>query len=95
MSISYRYRLIFLRNRRAAGSPITAYLNRIMGPDGLQVGVWRAVRYRGPYNRIIRCEMLSRDGFRAFACYADKLRAPRRVVEQFHDPEITNVGYTF
>jgi len=88
MLISHRYRLIFLHNRKAAGSSITAYLNRVMGPDDLQIGVWRdAIRYGGRYNRSVLREVVSSDGLRALAYYARRLRTPRpsRFVERVQE----------
>lgn len=97
MLISHRYRFIFLHNRKAAGSSVTAFLNRLMGPNDLQVGIWRdAIRYGGRYNRRIVRETLSRDGLRAAGYYARKLRAPRpsRFVERVQEYKYAPILHT-
>ena len=90
MLISHRHRFIFIHNRKAAGSSITAYLNRFMGPEDIQIGVWRdVIRHGGCYNRRILREVFSHDGLRAVGYYTRKLRLPHfsRFVERVQEYE--------
>jgi hypothetical protein len=52
MIISHKHRFIFLHCRKVAGSSMTVYLNRFLGPYDLQIGVWdETIRLGGKYNR--------------------------------------------
>ena len=40
MIISYRHRFIFIHSRKVAGSSISAYLARFLGPEDILIGAW-------------------------------------------------------
>jgi len=47
MLISHRHRFIFFHCRKTAGSSVSAYLNRFLGPWDQQIGAWRDIRRQG------------------------------------------------
>jgi len=60
MIISYRHRFIFVHCRKVAGSALTAYLNRFLGPADLQVGSWQnALANGGSLNRRFIRDLIS------------------------------------
>jgi len=65
MIISHKYKFIFLNCRKVAGSSITAYLNRFLGPEDLQIGSWRdSLRYGGNYNKKFVNDIVSLKGLK-------------------------------
>lgn len=68
MIISYKHRFIFVHCRKAAGSSVTAYLNRHLGPDDIQIGIWKGSLHAGGQTtrRVVR-ECFKPAGIRAIA----------------------------
>jgi len=74
MILSHRHRFIFLHCRKVAGSSITAYLNRHLGPGDLQIGAWEeTLRAGGGYNRRFYADLASREGL---ACLCRRVWTP-------------------
>ena len=64
MILSHRHRFIFIHTRKVAGTSITAYLNRFMGPDDLQLGSWKdTLASGGSYNKRFVRDFISPSGF--------------------------------
>lgn len=80
MIISYRHRFIFLHCRKAAGSSITAFLNRHLGPEDIQIGIWKGTLLAGGKvtRRVVR-ECFTPDGLRALTRHLGRsVRGGRR-----------------
>lgn len=66
MIISYKHRFIFVHCRKAAGSSVTAYLNPHLGPNDIQIGIWKgALRAGGQATRRVVGECFKPAGIRA------------------------------
>lgn len=68
MLISYRHRFIFIHNRKVAGSSVSAYLARHLGPDDLMIGSWPdAIACGATYNRYVWKSLATGAGIKALA----------------------------
>lgn len=66
MILSHRHQYIFLHCRKVAGSSMTCFLNKHLGDEDLQVGVWHdAIVNGGAYNAKLRKELKSARGLMA------------------------------
>ena len=91
MILSHRFRYIFLHCRKAAGSSATAYLNRYLGPDDLQVGTWAdSIKFGGKYNRKLILDLVSWKGVRALAQHSAIRLAKGRIPK---GPDLINSAH--
>jgi hypothetical protein len=89
MLISYQHRFIFIHNRKVAGSSVSAYLARHLGPDDLMIGSWpEAIACGAPYNRRVWQSLATGAGIMALA----RSRPLRLLTSKGNRAECVNVA---
>ncbi|MFW6009256.1 MAG: sulfotransferase family 2 domain-containing protein [archaeon] len=65
MIISHKHKFIFIHTRKTAGSTITVYLNKYLGPNDLQIGAWgESIKNGNKYNKRFIKDFFSINGIK-------------------------------